>query len=72
MSSKLWTGGGEGVIHSRVRASQGSATSAAFGLAFACVTTTFTRKMRIDTAIRNAPTVETSFQNVRPSVSGYV
>ena len=72
ISSKLCTGGGEVVIHSSVRASHGSATSAAAGLGFAYVVTRFTMKTRIDRAIKNAPTVATWFHIVRPSESGYV
>ncbi len=70
ISSKLCTGGGDDVIHSSVRASHGSFVSS--GRCCSRVLTTFAMNTRIDRAIRNAPSVEISFQNVRPSDAGYV
>src|SRR2546425_8658235 len=70
MSSKLCTGGGHDVIHSIVRASHGSSVSSTRRLV--SVRTTFTMNTEIDRAIMNAPTDETSFQNVNPSEAGYV
>lgn len=58
------------MAHSRVRASQGSSASSPFALR--CVAIAFTVNTSADNAIRNAPTVETWFQNVSPSDAGYV
>ena len=63
MTPKLWTGGGEAMVHSSVRPSQGS------GLATAparIVFHTLAMKTRNDTAIRKAPTVDTRFQKFHP------
>src|SRR6266536_2795641 len=61
--SKLWAGGGEGVAHSSVKPSHGSA-GALRGLRR--VTITLTRKTRIATAITKAPRVASELRKVQP------
>src|SRR5947208_13905938 len=63
-------GGGLGVDHSSVLASHGSSLASPFG--FRWVAIAFTVNTSVDNAIRNAPTVETWFQNVSPRDAGYV
>src|SRR2546423_7466757 len=67
-SSKLYSGGGEEVVHSSVRASHGSA-GASLGLRIVMIT--FTRNSPIDAAIMNAPIVETRFQKLHPWFGPY-
>src|SRR5438445_12601855 len=59
MTEKLYAGGGEGMLHSRVAPPHGS-----FGATCPCraLRHTLKRKTRIDTAMRNAPIVETRFR----------
>src|SRR4029077_18220643 len=64
MTEKLYTGGGDEMLHSSVAPPQGS-------LGAACprrpLRHTLSRNTRIDTPIRNAPTVETRFREPTPS-----
>src|SRR6185295_9421160 len=64
MTEKLYTGGGDGMLHSSVAPPHGS-----FEAACPCprVRHTLKRNTRIDTPIRNAPTVETRFRDPTPS-----
>src|SRR5256885_416273 len=63
-------GGGHDVDHSSVLASHGSSLARPFGLRW--VAAAFRMNASVDSAIRNAPTVETWFQKVSPSAAGYV
>src|SRR5205807_4292613 len=69
ISSKFHSGGGEAVAHSSVLASHGSPAALTF-LRLLC--TTLYMKTRTDTAIMNAPTVETMFQKFHPANGEYV
>src|SRR6266540_5310047 len=62
-TAKLYTGGGEGIVHSRVRPSHGSAGA---GAAERVVLTTLPRKTRKDRAMMKAPMVATRFQKFQP------
>src|SRR5512132_2802219 len=67
ISSKLYSGGGEEVAHSRVRASQGSA-SICLGLRKLAIA--LTRNTRTLIATTKAPIDETMFQKESPSDAG--
>src|SRR5574342_207565 len=58
-AAKLYTGGGEGMVHSSVRPSHGSAGA---GAPHRVVAITFKMKTRNDSTITNTPIVETRFQ----------
>src|SRR6266487_1525552 len=62
-TAKLYTGGGEGIVHSRVRPSHGSAGA---GAPERVVLTTLPRKTRKDSAMVKAPMVATRFQKFQP------
>src|SRR5215510_5756026 len=62
-TAKLYTGGGEGMVHSRVRPSQGSAGA---GAPERVVDITLARKTRSDSAMMKTPIVETRFQKFQP------
>src|SRR5258706_11721339 len=66
--SKLWTGGGDEVPHSRVRASHGSGSVQML----LRLLTTLKTKTRKPAAIVNAPIEATRFQKSHPMPSGYV
>src|ERR1700693_3094500 len=61
--AKLYTGGGEGMVHSSVRPSHGSAGAAAPDRVFL---NTFKRKTRNDSTMISAPPVATRFQKFHP------
>src|SRR4029450_10680916 len=67
ISSKLYSGGGEDVAHSSVRASHGSA-SICLGLRKLAIAVARNTRTRIP--ITKAPTDETSFQKESPSEAG--
>src|SRR5262245_62032640 len=69
MRAKLYTGGGEGMLHSSVRPSQGSGLATSPDRA---VLMTFTMKTTNDSAMVNAPIVETRFQKFQPRSGAYV
>src|SRR5215470_6081410 len=62
-TAKLYTGGGEGIVHSSVRPSQGSAGA---GAPERAVVTTFHRKTSSESAMVKAPMVATRFQKFQP------
>src|SRR5215831_9133185 len=62
-TAKLYTGGGEGIVHSRVRPSHGSAGA---GAPERVGVTTFHRKMSRESAMVKAPMVATRFQKFQP------
>src|SRR6266446_2087452 len=62
-TAKLYTGGGDGIVHSRVRPSHGSAGA---GAPERVVLTTLARKTRKETAMVKAPMVATRFQKFQP------
>src|SRR6266540_5062841 len=61
-SAKLYTGGGDGMDHSRVRPSQGSGPA---GVPDRKVFTTLTMKIANDSAMIRAPIVDTRFQKLK-------
>ena len=65
-SSKLWTGTGDGIDHSRLRASHGSGPGAGREAAVLFDFQTLTMNTSIDRAIRNDPTVATMFHSSKP------
>src|ERR1700704_1271638 len=68
MTEKLYTGGGDGMLHSSVAPPQGS-----LGAACPCrLRHALKRNTRIDTPMRKAPTVETRFREPTPSSGEYV
>src|SRR6266480_156848 len=69
MTEKLYAGGGDGMLHSSVAPPQGS-----FGAACPrrALRHTLKRNTRIETAMRNAPTVEARFRPPTPSSGEYV
>src|SRR6266508_160603 len=62
-TAKLYTGGGEGMVHSSVRPSHGSAGA---GAAERVVMITFQRKTRNESTITSEPIVATMFQKFQP------
>ncbi len=62
VASKLWSGGGEEVIHSMLRASHGSAPAGGF-LRLAI---TLTTKVMKDAAMTSDPMLTTRFQKFQP------
>ena len=62
-TAKLYTGGGDGMVHSSVRPSHGSAGA---GAPERVVLNTFQRKTRKDSTMISAPTVATRFQKFHP------
>src|SRR5687767_9311546 len=62
-TAKLYTGGGEGMLHSSVRASHGSGPATA---PERCVLKALTMNTRIDSAMMNAPIDDTMFQKFHP------
>ena len=68
-SSKLCSGTGEAVIHSRPRASHGSGPTSGRPARrqFRVLAYTFQKNMATPTAITNAPMVATMFHSAKPS-----
>ena len=67
ISSKLWAGGGEEIIHSRLRASHGSAAMASFSArARRRLRMMLARKSAVARAMVKAPMVLTMFQKLKP------
>src|SRR5713101_7184538 len=62
-TAKLYTGGGDGMVHSSVRPSHGSAGA---GAPERVVLTTFPRKTSRESTMISAPTVATRFQKFHP------
>jgi hypothetical protein len=66
-SAKLYTGVGDGIDHSRVRPSHGSAPAIS---PFVRVRHTFHKKTSTDRAMMNDPMVASRFQNSKPRPLG--
>jgi len=66
ISLKLYSGGGDGMVHSSVRASQGSSPT----ISDLRVMKTLMMKMRIERAMTKEPTVDTMFHTSQPLPDG--